>query len=382
MIISREKSIAWLLIISGMFVACNIYTMIPIYSVISDEWDVSASSLTWASTSFTLLYALGLLIFGPLSDKLGRKEIIVPGMLLFSITSLLVSYAQSPGELILFRGLQGFAGGSFAPVAFAYTFDLFHGKFRILVLSLINTGFLVAGILGQIISAGLAEWIHWRSVYLFFSLSYLIFFICFILLLPRMKSVTAAKKMIPLKLLGTLLISKKLFFCYVITFSLLLTTVSFYDAVSQYLSTTLTVSEMFIVRGIGLLGALLSLWGGAIQAKYRDKGSLLIGFALLLTGLTFMMIFPSYIVITLSSIFLIAAISILIPTIISVIGTIGLENRGSTIALYSFTLLVGASFGSLLTAIFDFRGVLMCLFLYGIVNIFLTFQISYPNSSD
>ncbi|MBM6617141.1 MFS transporter [Bacillus suaedaesalsae] len=379
---AKAKSIAWLLIIAGMFVACNIYTLIPIYTVISSEWEVTTSSLTWASTSFTLLYAVGLLIFGPLSDKLGRKEIIVPGMFLFSISSLLVSFSQSPSELILFRGFQGFAGGSFAPVAFAYTFDLFQGKFRIFVLSLINTGFLVAGILGQIISAGLTELIEWRTVYQFFSISYFVFFIFFIILLPRMKALTTTEKMIPVKLLCSLFISKKLFYCYAITFSLLLTTVSFYDAVSQYLSSSFTVSEMFIVRGIGLFGAILSLWGGAIQVRYGDKGSLVIGFALLLVGLSFMMIFPSYLVIMFSSILLIAAISILIPTIISVIGTIGIENRGSTIALYSFTLLVGASFGSLLTAVFDFRGVLFFLFVYGIINLILTFQISYPNSSD
>lgn len=382
MIFSKQKGVAWLLIIAGMFVACNIYTLIPIYSIISNDWLVPSSTLTWASTSFTLLYALGLLVFGPLSDRIGRKEIIVPGMLLFSISSLLVSFSQSPIELTFYRGLQGFAGGSFAPVAFAYTFDLFQGKFRIFVLSLINTGFLVAGILGQIISAALTDLIMWQTVYHFFSISYFIFFICFVLLLPRMKVQATSNQMIPVKLLCSLFISRRLFFCYVITFSLLLTTVSFYDAVSQFLSNSFTVSEMFIVRGIGLLGAVLSLWGGVLQVKYKEKGSLTIGFSLLLLGLFFMILFPTYLVITFSSILLIAAISILIPTIISVIGTIGKENRGSSIALYSFSLLVGASFGSLLTTIFDFRGVLIFLFAYMIVNIFLTFQISYPNSSE
>jgi MFS family permease len=379
---ANDILISSLLIISGVFVACNIYTLIPIYLTISESWNASTSILSWGSTSFTLFYAFGLLLFGPISDRIGRKPVILVGMLLFSVTSLYVSFSRTPTELIISRGLQGFAGGSFAPVAFAYIFDLFNGKFRTLVLALINTGFLVAGIAGQLISSGLTASLDWTYVFYFFSLTYFIIFLLSLRILPKLKGSLVNQSLIPVKQLLTLYRTKNLTFCYIISFSLLLTTVAFYDAVSQYFSTSITPDELFILRFVGLLGTILSLFGGAIISKIKEKGSLIAGFSLLISSLIPMITFPSYGVIIFCSIILIAAISILIPTIITVIGTLGEEARGSAIALYSFTLLVGASFGSLLTSLFDFQGVLTFLLAFSLVNIFITSKISYPISTN
>jgi predicted MFS family arabinose efflux permease len=176
--------------------------------------------------------------------------------------------------------------------------------------------------------------------------------------------------------------TRNLTFCYIISFSLLLTTVAFYDAVSQYFSDSLSPEKLFTLRFVGLIGTVLSVFGGVIISKIKEKGSLVLGFSLLIGSLVIMGIFPVYKMVMLGSIFIVAAISILIPTIISVIGKLGHAARGSAIALYSFTLLVGASFGSLLTSLLNFQGVLAFILAFSLLNIFLTIKIPYPISSS
>jgi YNFM family putative membrane transporter len=323
-------------------------------------------------------YAVGLLVFGTLSDVIGRKSVFVIGMLLFSLTSLLVAVANSELSLIVTRGLQGFAGGSFAPVAFAYTFDLYKGKVRTLILTLINTGFLVAGIAGQLISSSITEVWGWQYVFYFFSLTYFIVFLFSSKLLPHQNKKKVNQTGIPVRQFVNFFRSRDLVLCYVITLSLLLTPVSFYDTLSQYLLPVMSNKDLFFIRLIALTGTVFSLLGGTIISKFGVKGSFYIGFSFLICSLFFMIIFPVYIVILFSSIFLVAAISLLIPSIITLIGTIEQQARGSAIALYSFTLLIGASFGSLLTSIFEFQGVLLFLLLYGTINLFLINKISFP----
>lgn len=281
--------------------------------------------------------------------------------------------------LILTRGIQGFAGGSFAPVAFAYTFDLYTGKCRALILSLINTGFLVAGILGQLISVGITvEW-GWKYVFIFFAIIYFLLFLLSVKFLPKTNNQSRSsfqfKKTV--QQFSRFLRSRNLLLCYVITFSLLLTPISFYDTLSQYLQQSKTEEELFSLRSIALIGTIFSFLGGPIHSRFKLKGSFYIGLILLIGSLIPMLLFPTYEVILYSAIVLVASISILIPTIIAIIGTIETKARGSAIALYSFTLLIGASLGSLLTSIFDFRGVLCFLLLYGLMNIFLMRKISY-----
>src|SRR5437588_535886 len=63
----------------------------------------SQGQLEWAINSYTLVFAGLLFTFGVLGDRVGRKRMLMIGMLLFGLASLLSSYAQTPGQLILAR---------------------------------------------------------------------------------------------------------------------------------------------------------------------------------------------------------------------------------------------------------------------------------------
>src|SRR5256885_1990242 len=67
----------------------------------------SQSQLEWAINSYTLVFAGLLFTAGILGDRLGRKRVLLVGMVLFGLASLASAYAQTPGQLIGARALAG-----------------------------------------------------------------------------------------------------------------------------------------------------------------------------------------------------------------------------------------------------------------------------------
>src|SRR5215470_11636666 len=69
---------------------------------VQQDLDASQSQMQWAVDSYALVFAGLLITWGVLGDRLGRKKILLLGMVLFGTTSALCSFASSPGTLILF----------------------------------------------------------------------------------------------------------------------------------------------------------------------------------------------------------------------------------------------------------------------------------------
>ncbi len=63
-------------------------------------------------TTYMLGFAVGQLFYGPLSDRFGRRPVLLGGLLFFTITSFACSFAPSIGGLIGLRILQGLGAAS------------------------------------------------------------------------------------------------------------------------------------------------------------------------------------------------------------------------------------------------------------------------------
>jgi EmrB/QacA subfamily drug resistance transporter len=77
----------------------------------------SPSSLQWVVNAYTLIFGGFLMLGGRVSDLLGRKRMFAVGVALFSAASLLNALAQSPGMLIVGRGIQGLGAALLSPAA-------------------------------------------------------------------------------------------------------------------------------------------------------------------------------------------------------------------------------------------------------------------------
>src|SRR4051794_33358830 len=85
----------------------------------------SQSELEWAINSYTLVFAGLLFTAGLLGDRLGRKKVLLFGMVVFGAASLLSAFAGSPGELIGYRALMGFGGAFVMPATLAIIMNVF-----------------------------------------------------------------------------------------------------------------------------------------------------------------------------------------------------------------------------------------------------------------
>src|SRR4051812_46097700 len=88
---------------------------------IGRELDASLSGLQWTVTGYTLSLASLILLGGSLGDRYGRRRVFVIGVCWFAAASLLCGLAQSTGQLIAARGLQGIGGGLPPPGRLAAT---------------------------------------------------------------------------------------------------------------------------------------------------------------------------------------------------------------------------------------------------------------------
>ncbi|WP_339149574.1 MULTISPECIES: MFS transporter [unclassified Sutcliffiella] len=366
---------AALLIIMGFLVVCNLYSLIPLYDQISMEWRVPTGKVILASSFFSIFYAIGLLTFGPMSDRFGRKPIISFGFLFSAIATLLISYSTEIAHLYLFRSIQGFTLGCFAPVAFAYCFDHFTQTLRTFTISLINAGFLLSGIFGPMISEKVSYYYHWDGVYVFFALLYFLLFL-FSLVILRASKVSGSIGKQPWRHFFTLLADRDLLFLYLIVFSLLLSFVTFYDSLFQYLYQEFPDKSYLLARSIGLIGTVSCLFSDILLKHIGAKRLIL--FCSLTISLTFflMMYFRENLILIGSlSVIYVAAISFFLPSVIIYIGILGEKYRGSAISLYSFTLLIGTALSPLISHTFSFQYALVFLGTWFLVNSWMIIRI-------
>jgi MFS family permease len=364
--------IMFLLTVTGIFVASNIYTTIPLAINFINNFQITVQQSSLSSSLFTVSYAVGLLCFGPLSDQFGRKKVLVYGLLFSVFFTFSIGLATSFFLLCVFRILQGFTLASFAPVAFALAFDLYPNKQRTLLLAYINTGFLAAGIIGQMISSIISYRFPWSYVFFFFAFCYLVLYILLSLSLPK----TQKPKGSNFPLLHTfqeLLKDRNLQKCYLITATIMFSFISFYTGLENFY--TGPFQELTFIRSVGLAGAVLSLFSGKILVQIglhkMLRGSLILG----IISLTFMAIFPDLITLLFFSVLFVSSISILIPVVISLVGTIAGMERGKALSLYSFILLSCASLAAPVSLLIPFQLLLTALGFIFLINFCISFFI-------
>ncbi|MBK1722473.1 MFS transporter [Thiocystis violacea] len=162
----------------------NLYTPQPLLPLFSQTWGVSPvdASLTVSLTTLTL--SLSLLIYGPLSDAIGRRGIMLVTMTLTTLCSLAMAFAPDFGTLLALRAFQGLFIGGLLAVAMAYMGDEFERKAMILAIGLYISGNSLGGISGRLISGAVAASWGWEASFLVTGCLSLVILIAFAWMLP------------------------------------------------------------------------------------------------------------------------------------------------------------------------------------------------------
>src|SRR3954462_12503823 len=115
-------------VMSGLLLAILYQTIVgTALPTIVRELDGSALYV-WAVTAYLVPATVTLPIYARLSDRYGRRALLLVGMVLFLVGSALRGPAQYMGELIAFRGVQGLGAGALEGLSFILVADLYGGR--------------------------------------------------------------------------------------------------------------------------------------------------------------------------------------------------------------------------------------------------------------
>ncbi|MEU5641981.1 MFS transporter [Streptomyces milbemycinicus] len=123
------------------------------------------SQLEWAINSYTLVFAGLLFTAGLLGDRLGRKKVLLSGMVIFGIGSVLAAYSSSPGELIGFRALMGLGAALVMPATLAILVNVFERDEQPKAIGIWTAAVGLGIAIGPITGGVLLEHFWWGSVF-------------------------------------------------------------------------------------------------------------------------------------------------------------------------------------------------------------------------
>jgi DHA2 family multidrug resistance protein len=133
---------------------------------IAGSLSVSVDTSTWVLTSYTVTNAIVVPISGWLSSVVGRKRFFLTSIAGFSVASLMCGLAPSLGLLVLFRAIQGIAGGGLQPASQAILADAFPPAKRGTAFALYGLAVVFAPAIGPTLGGWITDSATWRWVFL------------------------------------------------------------------------------------------------------------------------------------------------------------------------------------------------------------------------
>jgi len=134
--------------------------------VLAKDWNLPPSALGPIFSASLTGLMIGLLVIGPLSDKVGRKLAMVTSTVLFGCFTLLTAGAHGVPDLLFYRLMAGIGLGGALPNALALTGEYCPARRRATLVVIMFCGFSLGSILGGGLTATLVSRVGWRPVFL------------------------------------------------------------------------------------------------------------------------------------------------------------------------------------------------------------------------
>ena len=146
------------------FLATDMY--LPSFKTIQNEFQTSASLIGLTLSVFLLGMALGQLVYGPLSDRIGRIKVLLGGMALFSVASVACAFAPNVELLLGARFVQALGACSATVIWQAVVVDRYQGKLSERIFATIMPLVALSPALAPMLGAALEHHLGWRSIFI------------------------------------------------------------------------------------------------------------------------------------------------------------------------------------------------------------------------
>ena len=125
----------------------------------------SQDQINWVLTSYIVAAAIMTAPTGFLAARFGRTRLFVTAVIGFTVASVLCGMAQSLGQIVIFRVLQGMFGAALVPLSQAVMYDIYPVEQRGSAMALWTMGVMIGPICGPILGGWLTENHSWRWVF-------------------------------------------------------------------------------------------------------------------------------------------------------------------------------------------------------------------------
>ncbi|QIR76035.1 multidrug effflux MFS transporter [Sulfurospirillum diekertiae] len=153
---------------------------LPSFPAIATDLHTSIPNVEFSLSLYFFGMAMGQLLGGPISDAYGRRPMVMIGLIVFGMSSLLLSITNQIEIFWILRALQSFGGGVATVNVSATVRDMFNGKESARIFSLIAMVMLMAPLLAPTLGALVLKFFEWEAIFLilgFYTLFALIFYL-------------------------------------------------------------------------------------------------------------------------------------------------------------------------------------------------------------
>lgn len=221
------KASPWLMILLAATFAITPFavdTYLPAMPIIAEDLGAHIGTVQQSLSVFLAAYAAGMLVFGPLADKLGRKPLALFGLTGFAIASLLLGWVRSIDAFLVCRALQAFCGAAATVIIPGFVRHLYQ-EHTAKGMSYMSLMMMLAPLLAPSIGSGLLLVSHWQTIFLLLFCYALTILVCVWRFLPDLppsgqatsffgnyRTVFSRRDTRPL--IATVICSSFSFFCY------------------------------------------------------------------------------------------------------------------------------------------------------------------------
>ena len=154
-----------LIVLLSAFIPLSIDLYLPALPRMAEHLNAPMNLVNLTLIAFFGFYAAGTLFWGPLSDKYGRKPILLAGLAIYVAASVFCALSTTVHQLIASRVVQALGGGSAVAVATAMIKDVYSGRRRESILALVQAMVIIAPIVAPVLGALILRYTSWHGVF-------------------------------------------------------------------------------------------------------------------------------------------------------------------------------------------------------------------------
>ncbi|WP_407357861.1 MULTISPECIES: multidrug effflux MFS transporter [unclassified Microbacterium] len=176
------------IILLGALTALGPFTIdlyLPAFPVLEEDFNTTAGAIQLTLTGTMIGFAIGQLVVGPLSDKVGRRVPLIAVTALHVLASLAAAFAPDLGLLSATRVLMGIGAAAGGVVAMAIVRDLFGGRRLVVMLSRLALVSGVAPVVAPLIGSWLLTLMPWRGIFVVLAVYGIVMLLSAIIFIPE-----------------------------------------------------------------------------------------------------------------------------------------------------------------------------------------------------